>query len=359
MQNDDQLERVRLVEPQPGMPGHALPGLDQLLAQAKRGKYVFSAVVFAIFAVIGVVSLPFTGPGVTAMLVVGPGLLACTAIRMLVLTSGMVGLGNWPFTAVAAEPDGMRVAGSRLSLRLPDGRWLVFRTAEPNRLLIAGLRRVWLLGPDARGRVCVVVPSGVRLHRARLSDAPASGSAPLEPAVREPQRPADDQVLASTLRTARRRLLITAGVFALIAATGLWAGIDTAVRTHFRSGGLITAGFVMTFGMLWIAGQLLRSWFKHRNLLPADAGWFELRVNLSAPFTTSAAGVSVLAGYATLPDNSVHTFRTARIDAALAANIAVTGQLWAIGPFRRGKPIPIGLPGYPLVGQITLDVGNA
>jgi len=356
VQNDDQLERVRLVEPQPGWAAHSLPGLDQLLTQTKRGKYVFSAAVFAIIAVIGAVSLPYTGPGVTAMLVVGPGLLAYTAVRMLMVTSGMVELATWPFTEVTVLPDGMRVAGSRLSLLLPDGRWLVFRTAEPNRLLIAGLRRVWLLGPDARGRVCVLVPSGVRLHRARLSDAPASGSTPLEPVVREPQRPADDQVLAATLRAARRRLLITAGVFALIAATGLWAGIDSAVRTHFRSAGLITAGFVMTFGMLWITGQLLWTWSKHRNLLPANAGWFELRASLSGPFVTSAAGISVLAGHATLPDNSVHSFRTAKIDAALATNIAVTGQLWAIGPFQRGKPIPIGLPGYPLIGQVTLDV---
>jgi hypothetical protein len=268
----------------------------------------------------------------------------------------MVELATWPFTEVTAAPDGMRVDGSRLSLRLPDGRWLVFRTAEPNRLLIAGLRRVWLLGPDPRGRVCVLVPSGVRLHRARLSDAPASGSTPLEPVVREPQRPADDQVLASTLRTASRRVLITAGVFALIAATALWAGIDSAVRTHFRSAGLITAGFVLAFGMLLITGQLLVIWARQRKSLPADAGWFELRVNLSAPFVTSAAGITVLTGYATLPDNSVHSFRTAKMDAALAANIAVTGQLWAIGPFRRGKPIPVGLPGYPLMGQVTLDV---
>ena len=359
MQNDGQLERIRLVEPQPGMPAQALPGLDQLLAHTKRGKYVFSGAVFAILAVIGVVALPDVGPGVAAMLIVGPGLLAYTSVRMLVVTSGMAGLAASSFTAVTVAPDGMRVTGTRVSLRLPDERWLVFRTTEPNRLLIAGLRRVWLLGPDARGRVCVLVPSGIRLHRARLSDAPASGSTLVEPAVREPLRPGDDPVLASTLRTAGRRLLITAGVFALIAATALWAGIDSAVRTHFRSTGLITAGFVLAFAMLFLAGQVLLVWSKQRNFLPANAGWFELRVSLAAPFVTNASGVSVLTGYATLPDNSVHTFRTARIDAALAANIAMTGQLWAIGPFQRGKPIPIGLPGYPLIGQVNLDVGNA
>jgi len=356
VQNDGQLERVRLVEPHPGIPANQLPGLDQLLARTRRGKFVYTAVVFGIITGIGVASAPYAGPGLASMLTFGPALMASVSIRVLVATAGMAEAATRPFTLVDVAPDGMRVAGRAVGLQLPDHRWLTLRTGEPNRLLIAGIRRVWLLGPDARGRAFVLVPGNVRLHTARLRDAPPSDSEPVPPAQRTPLRPNEDPILVGHLRATSRRLLVIVGVFLLIAATSLWAGFDTAIRSHLRAAGEMTAGFVLAFAMLLIAGQILVAWFKQRKLLPADAGWFELRVSLSAPFSTTGAGITVLTGYATLPDNSVHSFRTAKIDAALAANIAVTGQLWAIGPFRRGKPIAIGLPGYPLFGQVTLDV---
>ncbi len=355
MQQDDQLDRVRLVEPQPGMPADQLPGLDQLLARTKRGKYFFSAVCFGILVAIGIATAGSIGPGLATLMIVGPAVMVYVSVRVLVATTGMAGLVKSPFTRVDIAPDGMRAAGKRVALQLPDGRWLVCRLGEPNRLLIAGLRRVWLLGPDARGRVVVLVPGNIRLTTARIRDTPPERSEPVPPAPRVPLRPAEDPVLLAHLKAVDRRVLIPAGVTLAIGAIALWAGVDSAIRSHLRSVGGMTAGFVFAFVMLLLTGQLVTVWFKQRKLLPPDAGWFELRVNLAAPLFVTAGGIATLTGYATLPDHSVHTFR-ARIDAALATNIAVTGQLWAIGPFRPGKPISAGLPGYPLIGQLQLGV---
>ncbi|WP_254896591.1 hypothetical protein [Amycolatopsis sp. Hca4] len=235
-----------------------------------------------------------------------------------------------------------------MSVRLPDGRWLRTRLTGGPRVQLAGERRLWVLGTGRR--VFVRPPGAMWLRSGRIEDAPVSGSVPAAFVARHPAPPSRDPVLTAHRAFQARRAAVTGVTFAVLGAAGIAvvssveagsAGLADAAGLGGIAGG--GAVFLM-LGLLTIVGSL-----RIRRPITEDT-WSELRVALDTPFVPRARTAVRLTGWASYPDGRQTRFRLVA-DISLAANVAVTGQLWLMGWPPPGKPAKAGVPGYPCLGS--------
>ncbi|WP_410593968.1 hypothetical protein [Amycolatopsis sp. lyj-23] len=256
-----------------------------------------------------------------------------------------------PYHRLDVASDGLLVKGTRVSVRLPDGRWLRTRLADGPRVQLAGQRRLWVLGTGRR--VFVRLPGAMSLRAARIEDAPGRGAAPAEPVSRRPTPPRLDPVLAAH-RAYRIRRVAVAGVTYLVLGA---AGVAVVPNLQFDEnsvagpaavGGIAGGSLVLAMlGVLVLVGVL-----RIRRPITEDV-WVELRVALDTPFAPRRRGLSRLTGWALHPDGRQTRFRLLA-DVSLAANVATTGQLWLLGYPQPGKPAKAGVPGYPCTGSFRL-----
>ncbi|MEV5719937.1 hypothetical protein AB0L41_39135 [Amycolatopsis mediterranei] len=333
-------ERVRAFELDPAMPSGALPIFGEYLD--RLGDTANRRLVAGFFLVFGIAQF-VAGAGVA--LPVGTFALA-GAIEgwWLYRAYGRVPerrLKREAFRQVDVTADGLVAAGRTVGVRLPDGRWLRVRLDEAHRLLVAGHRRVWLLG---RGpKVFVGFPGVVRLRRAAIHDGPPPGAAPIpEPA--GSGSPRLDPVLTAHRHQLARDLRLTAAFLLVLAAFAAWVGLDFPV-----------VGWVAwPFGVGVLLGASVTAFraIAYRRPLPADH-WTELRAVLDGPVRMSRHGAARLSGLTMLADGRVVPFRLPKADPSMAANIAATGRLWIAGAPRPGAA-KTGLPGYPVLGTVWL-----
>ncbi|WP_372667690.1 hypothetical protein [Amycolatopsis kentuckyensis] len=335
-------ERVPAFELDPAMPSGALPIFGEYLDRIGRSAGDRRALTW-LFLAFGVAQF-VTGAGVALPL----GTLAlagaievwwfCHAYARVPETR----LKREAFRQVDIAADGLVAAGRTVGVRLPDGRWLRVRLDEAYRLLVAGHRRVWLLG---RGPKVFVGFSGVvRVRRARIHDAPPAGAV----AVAAPAwsgSPRLDPVLSAHRRQIARELRATAAFLLVLAGFALWVRLDFPavgwVAWPFAAGALLSA-----------SAAVLRS-FAHGRPLPAEH-WTELRAVLDGPVRmTRRGGAARVSGLTMLADGTVVGFRLPKADPSMAANIAATGRLWIAGVPKPGAA-KTGVPGYPVLGTVWL-----
>ncbi|WP_410575103.1 hypothetical protein [Amycolatopsis sp. cmx-4-61] len=256
-----------------------------------------------------------------------------------------------PYHRLDVAPDGLLVKGSRVSVRLPDGRWLRTRLADGPRVQLAGERRLWVLGTGRR--VFVRLPSAMWLRAGRIEDAPVRGATPAEPVSRHPTPPRLDPVLAAH-RAYRIRRMVVAGVTYLVLGGAGLAVVpnlrfdEDSVAAPAAVGGIAGGSAVLALlGLLVLVGVL-----RIRRRITEDV-WVELRVALDRAFVPRTRGLTRLTGWALHPDGRQTRFRLVA-DVSLAANVATTGQLWLLGYPRPGKPAKAGVPGYPCTGSFRL-----
>ncbi|WP_410637867.1 hypothetical protein [Amycolatopsis sp. lyj-346] len=334
-------ERVRAFELDPAMPSGALPIFGEYLDRLGRGT-ANQRLVAAFFVVFGVAQF-LAGAGV-ALPVATFALAGAIEARWLYLAHARVPetrLKREAFRQVDITADGLVAAGRTVGVRLPDGRWLRVRLDEAHRLLVAGHRRVWLLG---RGPKVFVGFSGVvRVRRAGVHDAPPPGAVPV-PQPAGSGSPRLDPVLSAHRRQLARDLRATAACLLVLAGFAVWVGLDFPV-----------VGWVAwapgAGALLGALAAVLRS-FAHGRPLPADH-WTELRAVLDGPVRMSRHGAARLSGLTMLADGRVVPFRLPKADPSMAANIAATGRLWIAGVPRPGAA-KTGLPGYPVLGTVWL-----
>jgi hypothetical protein len=253
-----------------------------------------------------------------------------------------------PYRRLDVAPDGLLTKGSRVSVRLPDGRWLRTRLPDGPRAQVAGERRLWVLGTGRR--VFVRSPGSMWLRSGRIEDAPVSGAVLAELVSRHPTPPRLDPVLAAHRAFQVRRAAVTGVTFLVPGA----AGIAVVSSLEFEPGGVADAAAVggiaggsavfLLLGLLMAVGSL-----RMRRPITEDS-WMELRVALDTPFVPRARTAVRLTGWALYPDGRQTRFRLVA-DISLAANVAVTGQLWLLGYPPPGKPGKAGLPGHPCLGS--------
>jgi hypothetical protein len=334
-------ERVPAFELDPAMPSGALPIFGEYLDRI--GRDIANQRVLAWFFLAFGVAQFFTGAGVA--LAIGTIALAGSVEAWWLYRAYVrvpeTRLKREAFRRVDLTDDALVAAGRTVGLRLPDGRWLRVRLDEAHRLLVAGHRRVWLLG---RGPKVFVGFSGVvRLRRARIHDAPPAGAV----AVPEPAGSASprlDPVLTAHRREIAREQRATAAFLLVLAGFASWVRLDFPimgwVAWTFAAGALLGA-LVTTLRAL-----------AYRRPLPADH-WTELRAVLDGPVRMGRHGTARLSGLTMLADGTVIAFRLPRADPSMAANIAATGRLWIAGVPRPGAA-KTGVPGYPVLGTVWL-----
>ncbi|SFW51701.1 hypothetical protein [Amycolatopsis australiensis] len=333
-------ERVRAFELDPAMPSGALPIFGEYLDRIGRNA-ADRRLLSWFFLLFGVAQF-FTGAGV--VLPVGILALAGSAEAMWWYRA-YVGvpetrLKREAFRQVDIAADGLVAAGRTVGVRLPDGRWLRIRLDEPYRLLLAGHRRVWLLG---RGPKVFVGFSGVvRVRRGRIFATPPAGAVAVPPATGA-GTPRLDPVLTAHRRRIARDLRAAAAFLLVLAGFAVW------VRHDFPATGWIA--WTCAGGALLTALVAATRSFAYGRPLAADH-WTELRAVLDGPVRMGRRGAR-LSGLTMLADGTVVGFRMVKADPSMAANIATTGRLWIAGIPRPGGATA-GVPGYPVLGTVWL-----
>ncbi len=342
-------ERVRAFELDPAMPSGALPIFGEYLDRLGRNTANQRLTSWP-FVLLGV-SQFFTGTGIAlpVCLIAMFGFFGVSAIcRGRARVPGSR-LKREPFRRVDIAPDGLVSAGRTVGVRLPDGRWLRVRLDESFRLLLAGDRRVWLLGSGPK--VFVGFPGVLAVRRARVHDEPPAGAVVLPPAPWRSGSPRLDPVLGAHRRRIAAELAAGAAFMLVMAALSTWIRLDFPADDHGSRVVVVAFTACTVLALLGAFVTALRA-IASRRPLPADH-WTELRAVLDGPVRMSRHGVARLSGLTMLADGQVVPFRLPKADPSMAANIAATGRLWVAGVPTPGVA-KAGVPGYPVLGTVWL-----
>jgi hypothetical protein len=343
-------ERVRVFEPEPGwtLSGHPLLGglFEAGRKRVRRNLVVFPVVTALLVALLLLEDDVF---GVIPLALLGALCVAAWGLQLFAYFYSIrptYGLRDKPFFEV--RPSEILVSGRKVSFRTPDGEWLVAKVGPAQRALLAGLRRAWLVGPDASGRVGMMLPGMVNGPGGRVRAEPAPGSAVLPALSREPVAPKDDPVLAAYFRSAARRNVISTVVSFVVAGYLVWsfAGLQAPDAVGGLALGLLlgtAVAIVLVCGWGFVLLRRLERAISAPN-------WTELGIRLGGGIQTNGSIIANAAGRVLLPDGREVAVTLARINVSLLLAMENTGSLWVLGTPEPGSRAYVGLPGYPLVG---------
>ncbi len=344
--------RVRVHEPVPAVPSGAeplFPGYVRQLTNATTVRMGLSGAFLLFGVLLALLERPGSALPYYYFAVFGGSLALWSYV--LSVYQRVRRLFGEPYHRLDVAPDGLLAKGSRVFVRLPDGRWLRSRLPGGARVQLAGERRLWVLGGGRR--VFVRLPGAMWLRAGRLDDVAAAGATLVEPVSRHPTPPRHDPVLAAHRASRIRRTVVSASTFLVLGAAGFVAVATVPFEPDGITGPAALGGIaggsavLVLLGLLMVAGVL-----RIRRPITEDV-WVELRVALDTPFAPRTRGVAKLTGWALHPDGRQTRFRLFA-DTSLAANVAMTGQLWLLGYPHPAGPATAGVPGYPCAGSFRI-----
>ncbi|SFG64832.1 hypothetical protein SAMN04489731_10123 [Amycolatopsis regifaucium] len=324
-----------MLEPPEGIPAKNLPILVNTLDRSAvtAGTLACAA---GLLAVLGVILL-FTGRfGIAVPVFLLVYMTPVSAYYGFLAVAGSLSmrkLVHQPFHLVNGL-DGAVVAGAKVSVPL-DGRWLVVRLPAPLRAQLAAQRRLWVLGRF------VLLPGVIAARRGSFRDAPPKGSTPLGA---EPVSPG--RLLSLQRRLLASYYLLTAGLALVAAAFSVWVAVDFPDR---RSVLVLDAQVFAGLCVLATTGLAIAALVLSRPV--PEPRWTELFV-VCGPASVNLFGMVTVKGRTVLPDGREVSVRAGGSDPSLAANIAVTGQLWVLGVPVAGKTTKAGVPGHAVFGPV-------
>lgn len=337
--------RQRVYEPHLGEPAATDP-LEVEIVEKTRGRLITSSVFYA-FPVALAVLFRLTGPAVWTVTAVFTALAALSVWTLACRTRPLGRLLRMPAVVLTPGPGHLLVSGRTVSIALPgpQPRWVVARMPRSKRLLLARERRVFMLGPDARGRLVLRVPGSIIGQFGRVRTAPAPGS-------RAPDEVAPDAVVIAFVRELRLRAALVSTAF-LVAGAFVWVLTEAGAEAFgFPRPNGVTAVVCVAYALLGVARPLqVRSIARAARTQP----WTELGVTLDTPVEPHATGTGNTMGRATLPDGRVARVRFGRQPLDLLVNVRETQRLWVLGAPERGRKLAAGVPGHPVLGQVRLD----
>ncbi|WP_157367748.1 hypothetical protein [Alloactinosynnema sp. L-07] len=228
------------------------------------------------------------------------------------------------------RPASARLIGSTLEVDDPQVRHLRLTfVPRAHRLVIARTGRVWLVGPDAGGRVAVRVEGSHAVHPVRRAD--GTGASRTE-------RLGDG---ATVTRLTARRLASTPVL--TVSAMGLGYA---AVSVNFTAPlfGTLVSCAVMT--LFWSVAVIYQwQWCRLPALINAGE-WVRAEIQL-APWTAQRNQIASAHGHIRLADGTILaiSMRAAKVD--LLGTILESGVLWVAGEPQPGRTVAVGFPGYP------------
>ncbi|MET7990691.1 hypothetical protein ABZU76_07250 [Amycolatopsis sp. NPDC005232] len=347
----DKTTTIPVWEPEPGVPAASLPPFGDLYAKARRT--AAAQVLFGALITVAGLALLFAGASVPASIFVA--FLGCRILLNWV-PAVVSGIGTKPgptevFEAMPVDPDGLVARRSHVGVRLPDGLWLRVQLPPGVRVQLAGQRRLWLL---RRGdRVHVVVPGIVLVWKGRLVSAPVSGAKHLPVVPRDVVAPCEDPVLSADRRAKVPMMLIMVLLNVISVGLAVWTVVglkaDVVARTAAADFAAPGGAAVAVLGVFAALHALTCAITLLKLLRPrSERSWTELPV-LDRQITFSGSYRAVLKGHVRLPDGSVAGFRTSKVFASLALDVAASDRLWTLGAARLGV-VAVGVPGYPVIG---------
>jgi hypothetical protein len=348
-------ERVLVHEPRTDQPAIAEPLLRDLLEKGRKRTLNWLVIIPIYLAFMVWVPL-YTGRQ-TAFIPV----IVLFAFRWFALLINWIRVAaplhrmrNMPFREVRPTTGELLAAGSKVSFILPgDRRWVVSKLPEAERLLLAGVRRIWMLGPDPRGRVFLVLRGSVTGWMGRIRPEPAAGSTALAGRNRQPVAPKHDEVLSACMRRTWRRLVIGSAVLLVLFGSLLWIYVANPVGGDAPAPGVVggMVGGAVALAVLIVRVAVLTFGMARAVRAP---NWTELSIVLDEGIRTTASPLAGTSGRTLLPDGREVAVKLQKVNINLLANVRDTGRLWVLGSPEAGRSAKIGLPGYPLLGTAKL-----
>jgi hypothetical protein len=226
------------------------------------------------------------------------------------------------------------------------------------KMIMARTRRIWLVGPDAKGEYQYCV-AGLSIPPAFAwvvdEQPPEDSEIMVEQAAPALLANAADDVVATwgLKRELNRRafwwVLLVAGSILIgsvvLSGVLLSTGAEHAIESIAALGILL----LVVVGPVLVLVPRLLCLFGRITRLRSTGPWTSVPVTMHDPVGPDKRRLRTYRGVATMPDRrtvsvGVHTMNL------LAANIAATGLLWIVGEPTPGRAFAVGLPGYPYFG---------
>ncbi|MEU6643928.1 hypothetical protein ABZ863_15425 [Saccharomonospora sp. NPDC046836] len=349
-----------IFEPRGDRPAREEPFLSAVLANLRRQSQA-TFVLSLLFLGIGIALLVIDAvPVLGVALVVVFGLLALYSVFAWWSGFGeMRALLETPIREVRPQPDGLQHTGDSVSVRIGDGQasWVRGWLPAGYRALLARERRVWVLGPSARGRVVLVLPGSVLCAAAKTTRAPRRGSRPLPEVWQRSSAPKDDPVLTAHLGAARRLhgglltlFSLTVAAAAFLPALALfenWTPMDIGELPLIA---VAAAVFVV------LVQRIVRSMLRLRrvNLAARAVTWTPLPARLDAEPKIIAGYFARATARVSWPDGTERTVQLGRVSVDLIANVQASGLLWVIGTPEPNGATLVGVPGLPVLNHVVV-----
>ncbi|MFK0249414.1 hypothetical protein ACIQUM_32350 [Amycolatopsis azurea] len=352
--DDSTISYVRALEPLRDRPAVEMPVFGALLGTMRGTRGLWFVV-------------PFAVPGATGVLA-SDGVGVITALVLLLLVTGLLAWRAplsipWkaladlarkePFRELSLPPEGLFAVGAKVYFRLPgtEVAWAEARLPKPALLQLRAQRRLWLLGPDEKGRRFLQQPGVLWPRRVKTVTALPDGATRLDAVDQRRVPPEEDVVLIAH----RRRLV--GGIVSLFAGVSgtlvlLLAGQIYAVAeemTDDLAGIIFLAVSGMVFFILGI--EAAKGMVK-----PLPRGkWTEMVAVPHGPPRIGIAGMATLACRVQWPNGWWSDVFLSRVDPSLAANVWATQRLWILGEPFRGATTFAGVPGHAVLGRVSFS----
>ncbi len=275
------------------------------------------------------------------------------ACRQHLRSRGLSGLAKEPFSEFSLAPDGLYVSGAKVYFRLPgdDVEWAEVRLPKASRLQLNAQRRVWLLGPDEKGRRFLQLPGVVWPRRVKAVREHPAGAVRQEFVEPRPVPPHEDQVLLAhrSRIVGRIRALIACWVLVLVLMVLKTVILSIVEWPDYDLGISVFAVMVFTWGIVGL--QVIKPMLK-----PLPGGnWTELVAVPVGSVVVMPSGIAALSCSVQWANGWWSHAVLLRVDPALAANIWATHRIWVIGYASRQTMTFAGVPGHAVLGRVAFN----
>ncbi|MFF5987266.1 hypothetical protein [Prauserella flavalba] len=254
-----------------------------------------------------------------------------------------------PVREMTATAAGMRVTRLRVTMRVagaPEEQWLRMGLPAGLRTQLLAEPRLWVVGPDRKGRALVALPGATLLRPARITTVPPRRSRPANPVRQGLSAPCDDPVLCAHVRWVRRWSVL--GTVAGAVSAG-WL-LQSALAAGWVD---VTIPALAVVLLLSVVATLLPGLPRLSKAAHALT-WTPLPAVLDDDIRFRSVLRMDATGRVWLPDGTQRTLRLRRVSPELVANIRCSRQLWIIGAPGAGGAALAGIPGQPVLDPVIL-----
>ncbi len=258
-----------------------------------------------------------------------------------------------PFVEMSLPPEGLFFAGANVYFKLPDADagWAKARLREAGRLQLRAQRRVWLLGPDEKGRRFLQLPGVLWPHRLKAVPDLPDGAVRQDPVEQRILPPEADEVLLAHRRWIVRGIRSLFGavvVVLLLLGTGqVVVFLEDPARDSFG----ILLWLVYSIVLVVLGAGAAKGMLK-----PLPRGkWTEMVAVPHAPPLIGVSGLSTITCRVQWGNGWWSDVVLSKVDPALAANIWGTHRLWVLGEPFRGATTFAGVPGHAVLGRVRFN----